>query len=253
MTFEEWALLETSYDSAYKNLALEETLITTQQPETAPRIRIWSNPPATVAGRFQDIHLETDTTLCARANVTVARRFTGGGTVYHDDGNLNFTLVTCEPVIDLKKIQYRNISILKEMLLRMDVESTITNPNSMSVNGKKISGASLAVRRNIVLWHASFLVSTDPSTIAQILSPSREMFATTRVRSRWEPVTNLQTVLSRPVKTQEVKEQFLNTMEDLFQIRVRTGELSSEEQAMTGQLHDLKYSTREWIYEGTVK
>ena len=253
MTFDQWALLGASYDSPYRNLALEETLITTQQPEAAPRIRIWSNPPAIVVGRFQDVRLEADTTLCARENITVARRFTGGGAVYHDSGNLNFTLVTSEPVIDLKHIQNRNISILKEMLLRMDVDSTITNPNSISVKGKKISGASVAVRRKSVLWHASFLVSTDPSTITQVLSPSRERFVTTRVRSRWEPVTNLQTVLSRPVNTQEVKELFLNTMEDLFQIEVRTSGLSSEETTMMSQLHDLKYSTPEWIYEGTVK
>jgi len=253
MTYNEWKFLDTSYDSVYRNLALEEALITTQQSDKATRMRIWTNPPAVVAGRFQDVRLEADTSLCERENIAIARRFTGGGTVYHDPGNLNFTLVSWEPSIDLKAIQHRNISILNEMLLRLHIDSTITSPNSISVAGRKISGASVAVKRNLVLWHASLLVSTDPLTITHVLAPSRRQFITNRVRSRWEPVTNLQRELSRSVETREVKQQFLNTVEDMFQVRLRRSELSSSDEAETIRLHDLKYATTEWIYEGVVK
>lgn len=253
MTHNEWRLLDIEYDSVYRNLALEEALIMSQQADAAPIIRIWSNPPAVVIGRFQDIRLEADTPLCIQKRITMARRFTGGGTVYHDRGNLNFTLVTWEPIIDLKAIQHRNISILKETLLGMSVDRTITTPNSILVHGRKISGASVAVRRNFVLWHASLLVSTDRVTITRVLSPSREEFLTNRVRSRWQPVTNLQTALSRPVETTEVKEQFLNTIEDMFHIRLRKGQLSLNEETLTTRLHDLKYATSEWNDEGIVK
>ena len=253
MTYNEWKLLDISYDTVYRNLALEEALITTQQPDAPVRIRIWSNPPSVVVGRFQDVRLEADTTLCERENIAIARRFTGGGTVYHDPGNLNFTLVSWEPAVDLSTIQHRNISILKEMLRRMDLDSTITNPNSLSVAGRKVSGASVAVKHNLVLWHASLLISTDPLTITQLLSPSRQQFSTNRVRSRWEPVTNLQRELSRTVEIREVKRHFLNTVEDMFHVRIRAGELSSNDEAMTTRLHDLKYATTEWIYKGVVK
>lgn len=249
MTHNAWRLLEISYDSVYRNLALEEALITSHQPD-APNIRIWSNPPAIVAGRFQNIRLEADTSLCMRKNIIIARRFTGGGTVYQDQGNLNFTMVTWEPVIDLKAIQHRNISILNETLLGMGVDSTITNPNSISVQGRKISGASVAVRRNLVLWHASLLVSTDPVIIAQVLSPSREYFPTNRVRSKWQPVTNLQTALSRPVEIAEVKERILSAIEEMFHIRLRKSQLSPSEDALITRLHDLKYATSEWNSEG---
>jgi len=245
--------LEVNYDSVYRNLALEEALITSQQPNAAPNIRIWSDPPAIVVGRFQDIRLEADISLCMRKSIIIARRFTGGGTVYQDQGNINFTLVTWEPVIDLEAIQHRNISILKETLLGMGVESTITSPNSISVQGRKISGASAAVRRNLVLWHATLLVSTDPVTITQVLSPSRENFPTSRVRSRWQPVTNLQIALSRRVETTEVKENILNTIKDMFHIRLRKSQLSLGEETMTTQLHDLKYVTSQWNNEGIVK
>ncbi|MGD0422851.1 MAG: biotin/lipoate A/B protein ligase family protein [Candidatus Bathyarchaeia archaeon] len=253
MTHNEWRLLDINYDSVYRNLALEEALIASQQPAETPKIRIWFNPPAIVTGRFQDVHLEADTTLCTRKSITIARRFTGGGTVYHDHGNLNVTMVTWEPIIDLQTIQHRNIAIIKETLLRMGVESAITNSNSISVEGKKISGASLAVKRNLVLWHASLLVSTDLLTVTQILSPSRKQFTTNRVRSRWQPVTNLQTALSRPVETAEVKEQILNTVQDMFDARLRISQLSPSEENMTTRLHDSKYSTAEWNNEGIVK
>jgi lipoate-protein ligase A len=253
MTHNEWRLLDITYDSVHRNLALEEALITSQQAAETPKIRIWSNPPAIVAGRFQDIHLEADTTLCMRKSITIARRFTGGGTVYHDQGSINLTMVTWEPTIDLQTIQHRNIAIMKETLLRMGVESTIANSNSISVGGKKISGASLAVKRNLVLWHASLLVSTDLLTVTQVLSPSRRQFTTNRVRSRWQPVTNLQTALSRPVQTAEVKEQILNTVQDMFDTRLRMSQLSASEENMTSRLHDLKYATAEWNNDGIVK
>ena len=69
----DWRLLDISYDSVYKNLALEEALIVSQQPDAkAPKVRIWSNPPAVVAGRFQDPHLEADISLCMRKRITIA-------------------------------------------------------------------------------------------------------------------------------------------------------------------------------------
>src|SRR5208337_2374968 len=253
MTHNEWKLLDINYDSVYRNLALEEALITSEQPAETPKIRIWFNPPAIIAGRFQDIRLEADTTLCERKSITIARRFTGGGTVYHDQGNLNITTVTWEPIIDLQNIQRRNIAIINEALLRMGVKSAIANSNSISVEGKKISGASLAVKRHFVLWHASLLVSTDLLTVAQVLSPSREKFTTNRVRSRWQPVTNLQTALSRPVEIAEVKEQILNTVQDMYDTRLRISQLSSSEEDMTTRLNDLKYATAEWNLEGIVK
>jgi lipoate-protein ligase A len=249
----DWRLLDISYDSVYKNLALEEALITCHESdEETPKIRLWCNPPAVVAGRFQDIRLEADVSMCERIGIKIARRFTGGGTVYHDQGNLNFTLIGRESVIDLQDVQNHNISILKETLSQLGVESTIVPPNSISVHGRKISGASAAVRHNCVLWHASLLVSTDLETVSQVLSPSRENFSSNRVRSKWQPVTNLQTSLSRAVEVSEVKTQILKTIENMFDIRVRRSQLSSSEEDITNHLHDLKYTTAEWNNEGIV-
>ena len=250
----ECRLLDISYDSVYRNLALEEALITSHDSNEQPlTIRLWSNPPAVVAGRFQDIKLEADTSMCQRYGIQVARRFTGGGTVYHDQGNLNFTLIGREPVIDLQDVQNRNILILKETLSQLGVKSTIAPPNSISVNGRKISGASAAVRHNCVLWHASLLVSTDLETVSQVLSPSRENFSSNRVRSKWQPVTNLQTLLSRTVEVSEVKTQIIKTIENTFNIRVERSRLSSSEEDITNYLNDLKYSTAAWNIEGIVQ
>lgn len=249
----EWRLLDVSYDSVYRNLALEEALISCYELDGEnPKIRLWSNPPSIVVGRFQDVRLEADVSLCAKNGIKIARRFTGGGTVYHDQGNLNFTLISREPVVNLQDVQQRNISILKDTIRRLGIESTITPPNSISVDGRKISGASAAVRHKCILWHASLLVSTDLEIIRQVLSPSRENFPSTRVRSRWQPVTNLQTLLSRTVEMSEVKGQIINTIENMFDIRLRRSQVSSNEESLTDHLHHLKYSTAEWNNEGIV-
>ena len=254
MTLNEWRLLDINYESVYRNLALEEALITSQEQVGAtPKIRIWSNPPAVIVGRFQDIHLEADTALCMRNKIAIARRFTGGGTVYHDQGNLNVTLVTCEPTIDLQAIQRYNIAVIKETLLRMGVKRVVVESNSILVDGKKISGASLGVKRNLVLWHASLLVSTSLLTVTQVLAPSRKQYTTNRVRSRWQPVTNLQTELCRPVETSEVKEQMLSAVQDLFDTELRRSELSPSEVRTLIRLHDSKYATAEWNNEGILR
>ena len=254
MTCNEWRFLDVSYDTVYRNLALEEALISSEHAAAEiPKVRVWFNPAAVVVGRFQDIHLEADTALCMRRNIAIARRFTGGGTVYQDEGSLNLTIVTKEPVIDLEKIQHRNIAVMKETLLRMGVESDVANSNSITVMSRKISGASLAVKHNLVLWHASLLVSTDLEVITQVLSPSRKRFTTNRVRSRWHPVTNLRTALSQHVETLKVKEQVLNSIEHIFKVQLRKCQLSPSERTRSNELYDLKYATAEWNNEGIVK
>lgn len=230
---------------------MEEALIECCQSDMfRPTVRIWINQAAAIVGRYQDVALEVDEQYCIRKRIQIARRFTGGGTVYHDDGNLNLTILSEMRDIDLQEIRRRNLLIVQNVLSQFGVESTVNPPNSVLVHGKKISGASAAVRRDYVLWHASLLVSTSLESIAQALSPSRMPVRTNRVRSQWQPITNLASSLGRPVEMHEVKKQIVIAAEKILGNQLKGSALTSCEERTVKRLHDQKYSSAEWNKKG---
>src|SRR3990172_9373973 len=124
MALEKWRMLCNSYPSPSQNLALEEALLECcELGNFTPTCRIWFNSPSVVMGRFQDVSLEVNTQLCSRKGVQIVRRFTGGGTVYHDEGNLNLTILSKRNHVDLEKIQLRNISVVRMTLSKLGVKS----------------------------------------------------------------------------------------------------------------------------------
>ena len=249
----DWRLLDFSCDSVYRNLATEEALIECCQSDIfRPTVRIWINQTAAIVGRYQDVALEVDEEYCLRNGIQIARRFTGGGTVYHDHGNLNLTILSEIRDIDLQETRHRNLLIVQELLSQFGVESTVDSPNAILVHGKKISGASAAVRRDYVLWHASLLVSTRLESVARVLSPSRKPAYTNHVRSHWKPITNLVSSIGRHVEMHEAKKEIVIVAEKILGNRLERSTLTSCEERTAKRLHDQKYSGAEWNRKGLV-
>ncbi|MGA2784875.1 MAG: lipoate--protein ligase family protein, partial [Candidatus Bathyarchaeia archaeon] len=216
MALEKWRILCNSYPSPPQNLALEEALLECcELDKFAPTCRIWFNSPSVVMGRFQDISLEVNTQLCSKKRVQIARRFTGGGTVYHDEGNLNLTILRKRDHADLETVQIQNISVVKRTLSKLGIDSVVDPPNSLLADGKKISGSASALNRKFILWHASLLVSTDLDTLHQVLSPSQDYIRTIHVRSRWRPTTSVQQLLGKVIQISEVRRKFVESIHDV--------------------------------------
>jgi len=252
-TYETWRILDLSYASASQNLALEEALVQDDLSEDfTPTIRVWINPPAAVIGRFQDVKSEVDMKFCEQNQIQIVRRFTGGGAVYHDEGNLNFTIVMPKPEsVGLLEFHKINALIIQDCLSGLGLISEFTPPNSVEIAGKKISGAAAGFYRKQSLWHASILISTDIVTATHVLSPSRRNFEATHVRSRWKPVTTLEASLGKYVPLDEVKTCLLRSFEKLNGARLQSLPLSDAE---TKRMHNLllsKYSNYEWNHLGT--
>ena len=89
-----WRLIEEIDNDVFHNLAIDESLARTQavQEEKKNTLRFWRSDGAVVIGRFQCVHEEVNIAYCEENQIAIARRFTGGGTVYHDPGNLNFSI-----------------------------------------------------------------------------------------------------------------------------------------------------------------
>jgi lipoate-protein ligase A len=250
---EKWRVLDLSYASAHHNLALEEALFYGDlSNDFNPTVRLWVNPAATVIGRFQDVKSEVDVEFCIRNGIQVVRRFTGGGAVYHDGGNLNFTIVMPKPEnIALLEFHRINASIIQDCVNRLGLESEFVSPNSIEVSSKKISGAAACFNRKLALWHSSILVSTDTAISTVALAPSRREAQTTYVRSRWKPMATLEAMLGKPAPLSCVKTHLLQSFQKMSNAKLQHMSTTSSEERLTLTLLANKYSRYEWNYLGT--
>ena len=251
MALEKWRMLCNSYPSPSQNLALEEALLECcELDKFTPTCRIWFNSPSVVMGRFQDVSLEVNTQWCLKRRVPILRRFTGGGTVYHDEGNLNLTILRKRDHADLETVQIQNISVVRRALSKLGIESVVDPPHSLLADGKKISGSASALNRKFILWHASLLVSTDLDTLQQVLSPSQDCIRTIHVRSKWRPTTSVKQLLGRLVQISQVRRIFVESIRDVFDAEPTIASLSTREETVGQMLHACKYSKNSWNLDG---
>ena len=248
----QWRLLDLSYDSAFKNLALEEALARTPHRETVlPTVRLWTNCPAAVLGRFQEALCEVDLGLCESRNVQVTRRFTGGGAVFHDNGTLNFTVLT-EPAhgLGVGKLHEIYSRLIMVALRGLKLNCSFSPPNSILVDGRKVCGAAAAIGKHFALWHGSILVSTDIRLLEEILAPSRRALSTRFVRSQWKPVTTIEAALGSKIGLLEVKSQLLRSFATEVDGTLVEGVLTPDEEDYLQMLLSGKYSSAEWNLYG---
>lgn len=200
-----------------------------------------------IVGRFQDVTTEVDAEFCERNGIAIARRFTGGGAVFHDFGNLNVSLITRRSEgLSLIEIYERNSALIIDFLERNGVNGKLVPPNSIHVNGRKISGAAAAIGQCFVLWHASLLISTDTLKLQRALGPSLRFKRTSSIRSNWHPVTTLTEVMGRSVHTDDAEKALLESCKKMLGSRIVESELVDHEIRFLKWLYEKKYSLRDW-------
>jgi lipoate-protein ligase A len=247
----EWRLLDLSYASVFQNLALEEALARCSASEPRSTVRIWVDPRAVVVGRFQDVQTEVDVDLCQQNNIQIARRFTGGGAVFHDEGNLNLTIVTSRlRETSLIRFHEINCSVILNLFDQLGLEGNFVPPNSIEISGKKVSGAAAALGRDFALWHASILVSTHEHMLNRLLLPSRETRASNFIRSKWQPVTTLESALGTHVSLEEAKRRLVSSCERCYGVKLESGQLHADEEQLMTSLYVRRYSSPEWNLRG---
>ena len=168
------------------NLALEEWLLRRPGgPKTV--LLLYRNAASVVIGRNQNPWLECDLREAARRQLRLARRISGGGTVYHDPGNTNFTFVMPRP--DYSPERY--LALVVDTLETLGVPATMTDRHAIEYNGRKISGTAFMLTGKRALQHGTMLMSADLETMDAVLTPARNDLESSAVRSVASPVINL--------------------------------------------------------------
>ena len=230
------------YTDIYFHLAAEEYLL---KQGTEDVFMLWQSVPSVVIGKHQRLRSEVDKEWAKQHRIAIARRFSGGGAVYHDLGNVNFTFI--ETVSRLPEfVHYLQRTL--DFLSFIGIEAKGDERLGIYLNGLKISGSAQCVHKNRVLYHCTLLYDTDLTALHKALNPEpmvddetlSSVYAVPSVRSE---VTNIRRHLSAGTVTDFKEKAF-----QYFSQSQSVSAFTREEIEAVNQLREEKYSHKEWIY-----
>jgi lipoate---protein ligase len=253
---ETWRLVDVEYrDDPFMNMSVEEAIPRAVGEERAPNtVRFWHNTNTIVLGCFQSADLEVNFDACKQTGTQVVRRFTGGGAVYHDAGNLNYaiSLKKGHPLVPDSDLQlvFRKLSAgAVEGLKSLGVNAEFQPINDIQVDGKKVSGAAGSVKWGTVFHHGCILVASDLAILGKVLNVPKAKLADRHVASVQKRVTTVCDELQKDVTTRDVRDAIVGGIEKSYEVRLIEGQLSKSEMANVKELYDTKYNSSTWNLE----
>ena len=226
------------YNMAFDEYCLESL------PIDEPVFFLWQNKPSVIVGFNQEVNTEVNLDYLNQQGITLARRVTGGGAVYHDLGNLNYTIVGRSE--DLERDYPEYASLMMKALQALGVPATISGRNDILVEGKKVSGFAKRVCRNRLMVHGTLMYQVDVDVLTNVLNTSHSKLQSKGIASVRSRVANLSDYLPELADIQSFK----NRLEDILSNHYADEEyqLSEEDMANIQCLADEKFSTWEWNY-----
>ena len=214
MAFDEWCL---------ENLDVSE-----------PVFYLWRNRPSVIIGLNQDAEQEVNLKYLREHGILLARRVTGGGAVYHDLQNMNYTIIGKN--VDPSPF----VSALRSLGLKAEQSGR----NDIFVDGKKVSGYAKRVWKDRTIVHGTMMYDVDIDTLTQVLATPESKLVRKGIASVRSRVTNLKDYLPQFASLDELQDALLRIMAgDSGRI-----ELSPSDLAEIQHLSDSKFSTDEWLY-----
>lgn len=178
--------LSDSFDP-YPNIALEKHLLETVEPGQCI-LYLWQNQNTVVIGRNQNPWAECRTSLLEQEGGKLARRLSGGGAVFHDTGNLNFTFLVCQEDYDLDK----QLSVIQTACALAGIETQRSGRNDLLAQGCKFSGNAFYHAHGKAYHHGTLLINANMEKLGRYLTPSKAKLQAKGVASVRSRVVNLQ-------------------------------------------------------------
>ena len=222
--------------SPYYNLALERSLFDFVDEDTVI-LYLWQNSHTIVIGKNQNAYAECKVDEFIKDGGTLARRPSGGGAVYHDLGNLNFSIICKESIA--KEHTYQRI--VKDALSYFGIVSEFNGRNDLTVDDKKFSGNAFYVKDDVMCQHGTILINSDFKELSKYLTPDISKLERNHVKSVESRVVNLSEI-SDKITVESMKEAMIKA----------TNAVRLEEEPTESKVEEYKkiFENDEWILEG---
>lgn len=229
----------------YFNLAAEEYVL---MNFTEDVFMLWRNNNAVIVGRFQNSAAEINLDFVKEKEVKVVRRLTGGGAVFHDLGNLNYTFIGPKGSGDFRTFSEPILQVLNNL----GVPARFEGRNDLMINGQKFSGNAECIAKGRILHHGTLLFASEMEDLSAALKANPLKFQDKAVKSIRKRVTNISEHLPKPMTVSEftdiimehVSKNTTNALPYTF---------TPEDIRAIEKLRDEKYSTWEWNFGSSPK
>jgi len=227
----------------YFNLAAEEYVLKKFERDS---FMLWRNEPAIIVGKHQNTLAEINQDYVKENMIKVVRRLSGGGAVFHDLGNLNFTFIASgenHQLVDFRKFTQP----ILEVLQKLDIEARFEGRNDLTIDGRKFSGNAEHVHKNRVLHHGTLLFSAQMADLSSALKVDPDKFQDKAVKSVRSRVTNISEHLKIPLTVLEFRDLVLkHVMESTPGAELYS--FTQDDITAISRLRDEKYITWEWNF-----
>ncbi|MGX8702193.1 lipoate--protein ligase [Caproiciproducens sp.] len=225
----------------YFNVAAEYMLCLEQKPQT--RLFLWQNSPAVVLGRNQSFSAECDMDFMKAEGIFPVRRFSGGGAVFHDLGNLNFTFLDREE----NAAPDRYLDILRSALCRVGIPCEFSSRNDLLYMGKKFSGHAYFADRGSYFYHGTIMVDVNMSMLSRALRPSFLKLQSKGIKSVRSRVVNLREI-TPSITVEQIRKALIATFAQ--EEGISPAAITLEQKTTTPVVQNM-ISGKEWIFGET--
>lgn len=238
-------IIDSPSNNAWFNIASEEYLLNKYPQEEL--FLLYVNAPSIIVGRFQNTLAEINLDYVKENNIKVVRRLSGGGAVYHDLGNLNFSFhmpLGEEDFSDFSKFTQPVVDLLN----KLGVAAKLEGRNDLLVDGKKFSGNAKLTQNGKLIQHGTILINSEMSVLASALKVNPLKFKDKAVKSNRARVTNLVDYLPEDITLEKFKELLIQQIIDENEEPTQIHQLTEEEISGIQKLADEKYSNWDWNF-----
>jgi len=240
-------ILFSQSNSPYFNLAAEEYLFSSCKEDF---LFIYVNDPSVIVGANQVIGNEVNVSFCRENNIIIARRISGGGTVFHDHGNLNYCFISNKH--EEKSVLDTDFLLpVVEVLKKLNIVSEIGKRKDLWLpGGFKISGTASHISKNRILFHGTLLYDSLLDLLENALAVNKKDTSLKGIKSVSSPVKNIKNYLAengfKVFDKETFFDLFLKQIADYFRVKIEYFNLSDIDEIK--KISSNKIEREEWIY-----
>ncbi|KXL53252.1 lipoate-protein ligase LplJ [Anaerotignum neopropionicum] len=232
-----------STDPAF-NLALEQ-FVFDKMDRSKEYFMLWQNNNAVIVGKNQNTFGEVNPKVVDEKGIEVIRRLSGGGAVYHDLGNLNFTFI-----MDAKDASDLDIKLfcqpVASLLQKLGADAQVNGRNDITIDGKKFSGNSQYLKEGRIMHHGTLMFNSDLDVVAAVLNVAGDKFQSKAAKSVKSRVTNVKPYLKEDLTMEEFQKQLVQYV--FGEMPIETYELTPKDIEEIEKIKAERYALWDWNY-----